>query len=153
MDGFAQSLESEHHREQRSRSAGLGGNHTAITHRRPSSILKDLISSPQFGASNQALGIAGLGVTTVADFFVPFEKIGREHVGHFHGYWGAISHVRRGISDELWLNTHSRFDMSICIPRHMVEAFQMRFKMHCEWRRIGYHVATGRWPSLSARDP
>ena len=71
------------------------------TRRRPSSLLNELINSPQFSESRQRLVIDGFGETTVADFFVNLGRYSPDHINQFHGYWGRIESVCMGSTGEL----------------------------------------------------
>jgi len=99
------------------------------THRRPSSLLNDLIHSPEFSESPQPLGIQGIE-TTVADFFVRLDHLSPENINQFHGYWGKIANVHMGSTDELWLNSAGQGFPGVCISRHLVDELFMRYDIN-----------------------
>lgn len=96
------------------------------TRRRPSSLLNELVYSPEFSESSQPLWIDGLGGTTVADFFVRLDRCSRGHIHQFHGYWGQIANTRFGPTDELWLNSVGFGYPNVLIPRDQVGEFHRR---------------------------
>jgi hypothetical protein len=98
-----------------------------VSHRRLSSILRDLIASPQFCNSNQILHVAGFGEATVSDFFMRFDNISNAHVGRFMGYWGRLTCAKEGDSHALWLNTGKPGDLSILVPFQLADALRSRF--------------------------
>ena len=108
-------------------SGGASVRQNIVSHRRPSSILRDLISLPGFCNSNQIVYVAGCGETTVANFFVPFNRLSYEHRGCFMGYWGRLTCAKDGYPPALWLNTGMPGDLSILVPYHLANALRSRF--------------------------
>ena len=109
--------------------AGRWYEKTSMSHRRLSSILRDLIASPQFCNSNQILHVAGFGETTVSDFFVRFDHISHVHVGCYKGYWGRITSMGKDCFGEIWLNTGYPSDPSIFVPNHLYNTLSTRFRL------------------------
>lgn len=110
-------------------SGGRVARQNIVSHRRLSSILRDLIASPEFRDSHRIIHVAGLSETTVCNFFVQFDQVTNAHVGRFMGYWGRLTSVGIENSGEFWLNTGYRGTLSIFVPSHLVDALRSRFRL------------------------
>jgi hypothetical protein len=109
-----------------------GGSSAVSSHRRLSTLLRNILEVPDFVQSPQALYVQGIGQTRVCDFFVNFRQINQTHLGQLMGHWGALSSVGQGNSGELWLNTGygGSGDVSICVPAHLINALYERHAIH-----------------------
>lgn len=104
--------------------------HAAVSHRRLSTLLLNLIRSEQFRNSDQIIEIIG-GVSIPAkDFFVPFLEVKPSHFGKFRGFWGMIADANRGNTGELWLNSGHRGRLSICVKKEISRELQGRYKLY-----------------------
>lgn len=76
------------------------------THRRLSSLLRLLVTVPEFRNSTQLVVLAGHDPVRVCDFFKPFQEQA-DGPGDFGGYWGQISFTRASgggnAGPQLWL--------------------------------------------------
>lgn len=110
------------------RYVGNGATRSAVMHRRPSTLLRNLIHSEDFRNSQQLIAIPQ-GEYRVCDFFVPFSEINEESEGEFRGYWGLITDA--GLSSEeprsLWLNSGGRDDVSMVVNHELSHDFMERF--------------------------
>lgn len=129
INEFARPHACESHRTQSNHSERDDWATRTQTHRRPSSLLNDLIHSPQFNESRQPLVVQGIE-TTVSDFFVRLDDLSPENINQFHGYWGKIESACRGSTDELWLNSAGQGYPSVCVSRHLVDELLNRHGIH-----------------------
>ena len=105
------------------------GSSAVSSHRRLSTMLRNILEMPDFVQSPQTLYVQGIGQTRVCDFFVNFEQLNQTHLGRLLGHWGALSNVGQGNSGELWLNTGDvgSGNVSICVPARLVNALYERY--------------------------
>ena len=109
-----------------------GGSSSVTSHRRLSTLLRDILEVPDFVRSPQTLYVQGIGQTRVCDFFVNFSQLNRTHLGQLMGHWGALSFAWHGNSGELWLNTENggRGDLGVCVPARLVDALYERYAIN-----------------------
>jgi hypothetical protein len=100
----------------------------AITHRRLSSLLKNLMHSQDFRLSDQLIALPQ-GEYRVKDLFVRFEDIDIQHIGSFRGYWGMITDAGLSKNDpkSLWLNSGASDDVSVVVDASLSSIFLERF--------------------------
>lgn len=101
---------------------------TAVTHRRLSTLLKNLMHSEDFRRSDQLIAIAQ-GEYRVRDLFVSFDEIDAHHINSFRGYWGMITDagLSKGESKSLWLNSGAADDVSVVVDASLSVPFLTRF--------------------------
>lgn len=101
---------------------------TAVTHRRLSTLLKNLMLSEDFRTSDQLIALPQ-GEYRVRDLFVRFEDIDAKHLNSFRGYWGMITDagLSKGEPKSLWLNSGASDDVSIVVDASLSEPFLARF--------------------------
>lgn len=112
------------------------------TRRRPRALLHELIHSPGFSESRQPFVVDGVGETTIADFFVSLERHSTDHIHQYHGFWGRITSVYLGSTDELWLNSQGYAFPGVYVPRDLVDEFYRRNRLNHsdKWRLEGAYV-------------
>lgn len=103
-----------------------GGPRNARAHRRLSTLLKHLRTSPHFRNSEQAIEINGEAGGTIRSFFSEFSTLQHHQFDQMGGYWGMISDAAEG-DDTTWLNSGGRGDISIGIAGNVRQAFMQRF--------------------------
>lgn len=121
------------------RHTGKGNRPNANSHRRLSTLLRNLLRSPEYRNSEQLIELSGHNKTKIKDFFVKFLYIRDKHDGKFHGYWGAITDAKF-ISGNLWLNSGGPSSVSIFIAKEDVKTFLERFKLEDEESLAGTKV-------------
>lgn len=101
---------------------------TAVSHRRLSTLLKNLMHSPDFRRSDQLIALPQ-GEYRVRDLFVKFDEIDDRHINSFRGYWGMITDAGLSKYDpkSLWLNSGARDDVSVVVDASLSEPFLQRF--------------------------
>lgn len=112
------------------RFTGTGGARTAVSHRRPSGLLRMLVESEDFRASTQTIEVPGHIQGIVSDIFVPFEVAAcDEFVEQYRGYWGFVTDGARGGDSQevLWLNSGGRQDLSVLVPADLVDRLYERY--------------------------
>lgn len=115
-------------RGQGGRFIGEGLRRNAVMHRRLSTLLRNLIHSPDFRVSEQLIALPE-GEFRVRDFFVEFSEINNSHENEYRGYWGFISDaaMSRDNPPDLWLNSGGRDDVSIVCNSGTIGELQNRF--------------------------
>lgn len=113
------------------RTFGLGeGATTNATRRRLRTILRRLLEDPEFQFLETPLTLPeGRGVTTVREFFVPFDRVRDRAFSRFGGLWGMLTDARIGENGELWLNTGERSSISFVVPAGSVQTFMDRWEI------------------------
>ncbi|SHN16888.1 hypothetical protein SAMN05216593_1111 [Pseudomonas asturiensis] len=115
--------------------AGRGGRfrggqraQTSVSHRRLSTLLKNLMHSEDFCRSDQLIALPE-GEYRVKDLFVKFDEINVHHLNSFRGYWGLITDagLSKGESKSLWLNSGATDDVSIVVDASLSVPFLERF--------------------------
>lgn len=114
-----------------SRSGGTRGSVNRATHRRLSSILRELNLSREFSQSQQLVEIGGIGVFRANEFFTSFDAVTLAHRNSLHGYYGQIvsAHFWPNMGT-LWLNSGGPSDFSIGVPWELIPGFFRRFKIN-----------------------
>ena len=109
-----------------------GGSSSVSSHRRLSTLLRDILVVPDFVRSPQTLYVQGIGQTRVWDFFVNFRQLNQTHLGQLLGHWGALTFAWQGSSGGLWLNSENGgpADLGICVPARLVDALYERHAIH-----------------------
>jgi hypothetical protein len=117
-----------------------GGPRHADMHRRLSTLLRTLITAPNFRYSDQMIAVAGRPEMPARDFFVELIHVTDRYDFQFRGYWGMVSDARRGADDVLWLNSGGRANMSICLPPEVAAAVMQRYNFTDEDDFSGAYV-------------
>lgn len=115
----------------RGRHTGKGNRPNANSHRRLSTLLRNLLRSFEYRNSDQLIELSGHNKIKIKDFFVKFPYIRDKHDDKFHGYWGAITDAKL-MSGNLWLNSGGPSSVSIFIAKEDVKTFLERFKLEDE---------------------
>ena len=121
------------------RHTGKGSRPNANSHRRLSTLLRNLRRSFEYRNSDQLVELSGHEKTKIKDFFVKFPYIRDKHDDKFHGYWGAITDAKF-MSGNLWLNSGGPSSVSIFIAKEDVKTFLERFKFEDEESLAGINV-------------
>jgi hypothetical protein len=108
---------------------GDGNRGNAEMHRRLSSMLRTLVTAPNFRFSDQIIAVGEHPELPARDFFVHFSDVTPQYSGQFRGYWGLLSDARRGVDNSLWLNSGGRTSMSVCLPEEYVDAISQRYRL------------------------
>lgn len=123
-----------------SRFLGSGARPDARMIRRLKGILRNLINVEGFSHSTQELEIPGYGgLTTVRDFFVPFNQADEGRLGTFGGFWGMVTDARNG-QGAVWINSGGRGDVSVCLPEGVSGDFFDRFHVEDNEAMAGAYV-------------
>lgn len=93
-------------------------------HRRPSSLLRQLIEFPAFGYSDQVIEIFGNGITSARDLFVPLSAVTASLEGQFQGFWGTLSNAKQE-GQTIWFN--SAWAVSFCLDSKFLSDFYRRY--------------------------
>lgn len=107
--------------------------HHSREHRRPSTLLRLLIESPEFGNSDLLIDVHGASEIPVKDFFVPLLSVSDQYLGQYHGFWGLLSGV--GFSKNkktLWFNSGGRDTISFCLSEPHFDEFARRCRVREE---------------------
>lgn len=116
----------------RGRHVGQGARPNANTHRRLSTLLRNLINSSEFRNSGQQIELEGRDATPVRNFFVNFNDVTANHDGEFHGYWGMLTDARVVPAGTLWMNSGDRGAVSCAVPSEDVDALYARYNIEDE---------------------
>ncbi|MBR8043451.1 hypothetical protein KDW40_26155 [Burkholderia cenocepacia] len=112
-----------------SRYVGGGGKRAAVSHRRPSGLLRMLVESEGFRSSEQTIEIPGHIQGIVREIFIPLGAAAvDELIGQYRGYWGYIADGARG-GEALWLNSGGRQDVSILVHAEKIDELYKRFNI------------------------
>lgn len=111
------------------RYVGDGGPRHGQLHRRLSTLLRLLVTAPNFRYSDQVIAVEGHPDLPAFDFFVKLDDVTTQYSGQFRGYWGQLTDARYGADDELWLNSGGPGEMSFCLPADHVDAVLDRFRL------------------------
>jgi hypothetical protein len=106
-----------------------GGPRVAQMHRRLSSLLRMLVTAPNFRYSDQLIAVANQPEIPARDFFVNFSDVTSQYAGQFKGFWGQLTDARPGADDSLWLNSGGKSDVSFCLPAEHLRAVMDRFDL------------------------
>ena len=122
------------------RHIGEGGLHAAQMHRRLSTLLRLLVTAPNFRYSDQIIAVTNQPELPARDFFVHLSDVTPLHIGQFRGFWGQLTDAREGADGVLWLNSGGRAEMSFCLPpEHRPEVMQ-RFRLEEEEDFSGSYI-------------
>lgn len=121
------------------RHIGEGGARNAEMHRRLSTLLRMLVTAPNFRYSEQIIALANQPEMLARDFFVHLSDITPEYRGQFRGFWGQLTDARPG-SGALWLNSGGRGDMSFCLPEEHINAVMERYRLSEEEDFSGSYI-------------
>lgn len=121
------------------RHVGQGTRPNAHSHRRLSSLLRNLIRSKDFRNSKQIINIEEVN-SPVRDFFVKFSGVVKKYEYEFQGYWGALADAQQDSYGNLWLNSGGRSSVSVLIESELVQSFYKRFKLEDEEALAGAGV-------------
>lgn len=121
------------------RFVGNGNRPNAITHRRLSTLLRNLVIDPNFQHSHQIIEINGEN-RPVHNLFVKFNQIEQRHINYYHGYWGQIADVGVTHDDTIWLNSGERDDVSLCLPTTIQQPFFERFRIQDIEDLVGSYI-------------
>lgn len=121
---------------------GEGSRPNAVTHRNLKGILRELITSEEFGKSLQTIEIPGLGDFRVCDFFVPFRAVTEKHCNKKpQGCWGKIASVGVYSADEsLWLNSGDYSSVSVRVPEEFIAELFRRLAINDKAALAGAHM-------------
>ena len=125
------------------------GQTEAKVQRRPSSLLKLLVSFAEFRASTQPIVVHGCSDFTVADFFVPVTAVSERFIGQFRGFWGVISDLR--FNDEkttVWFNcAGSR--VSFCLNSRYLDEIVQRHRPRDAEDFAGAYILVIGWLNIA----
>ena len=105
------------------------------THRRPSSLLRQLIELPAFGISDQAIEIFGNRTTSARDLFVPLSAVTASLEGQFRGFRGSLLNAKQE-DQTIWFNSGGWYAVNFCLDSQFLSAFNLRY-------------AIGNWDALT----
>lgn len=110
---------------------GDGYRTDTLTHRRPSSLLRTLIESPEFSNSEQIIEVHGNEGIVARDFFVPLLSVTPQHLNQFRGFWGLLSDVRLSQDKStIWFNSGGLDTISFCLSSKYMDDFNKRYRIH-----------------------
>lgn len=119
---------------------GDGERPDAVMHRRLRSLLRLLVTAPNFQYSTQMIEVANRPTLPAHDFFVPIGNVTRQYSGQYHGYWGMLSDAAFDNDGALWLNSGGRQNVSFCVPAEMVSEFFDRYGIADEEELAGAYI-------------
>ncbi|UFH50296.1 hypothetical protein [Pseudomonas sp. KNUC1026] len=123
------------------RYTGLGSGAPALTRRRLTPILRNLIYSEPFRNSSQVINVPGQGIHTIRRFFVSTHQVHAGLEGWHLGYWGMIASV--GVANDegaLWLNAGGYGDYSVLVSENMVSDLLRRARKQDVDALAGCHL-------------
>lgn len=109
---------------------GRGFQPNAPTSCRPQSLLRSLVSSPDFCMSDWPLEVHGLSGISVRDFFIPLPAVTAQYDGQLRGFWGMLTDVREDFRGTLWLNGGGRNNISFCLDARFLDQLHSRFRIN-----------------------
>ena len=95
-------------------------------HRRPSSLLRQLIESPAFGNSGQPIEIFGNRMTSARDLFVPLTAVTPSLEGQFRGFWGSLLNAKLE-GQTIWFNSGDWDAFSFCLDSRFLSDLNRRY--------------------------
>lgn len=122
------------------RYVGEDGPRAANMHRRLSTLLRMLVTAPNFRYSDQVIAVANQPELPARDFFVNLSDVTPQYVGQFRGFWGQLTDAREGLEGVLWLNSGGRTDASFCLPAEHRQEIMERFRLDEEEEFSGSYV-------------
>ena len=128
------------HRPRGGHHVGEGGPRAAEMHRRLSTLLRMLVTAPNFRYSDQTIAVANQPELLARDFFVELGNVTPQYVGQFRGFWGQLTDARPGSDGSLWLNSGGRTDISFCLPAEHIPAVMQRHRLDEEEDFSGSYI-------------
>lgn len=119
---------------------GGGGPRAAQMHRRLSTLLRMLVTAPNFRYSDQIIAVNDQPELPARDFFVHLSDVTHQYDGQFRGYWGQLTDAREGTDGVLWLNSGGRSEMSFCLPLEYRQEVMERFRLDEEEDFSGSYI-------------
>lgn len=96
------------------------------THRRPSSLLRQLVEFPAFGYSDQVIEIFGNRTTSARDLFVPLSEVTASLEGQFRGFWGSLLNAELE-GQTIWFNSGDWYAFSFCLDSRFLSDLNRRY--------------------------
>ena len=122
------------------RFVGDGGLRTAQMHRRLSTLLRLLVTAPNFRYSEQTIAVANQPELPVSDFFVHLSDVTDRYAGQFRGFWGQLTDAGEGSDGVLWLNSGGRSKVSFLLPHEFRQPVMQRFRLEEEDEFSGMYI-------------
>jgi hypothetical protein len=122
------------------RYVGEGGPRYGQLHRRLSTLLRLLVTAPNFRYSDQVIAVDGRPELPAFDFFVQLGDVTPQHSAQFRGYWGQLTDARYVADGSLWLNSGGRSEMSFCLKAEHVGEVMTRFRLDDEEELAGIYI-------------
>lgn len=122
------------------RYVGDGGPRAAQMHRRLSTLLRLLVTAPNFRFSDQIIAVANKPELPARDFFVHLSDVTAQHAGQFRGYWGQLTDAGEGSDGVLWLNSGGRSEASFLLPQEYRQQVMQRFRLDEEEDFAGMYI-------------
>lgn len=119
---------------------GEGGARGAEMHRRLSTLLRMLVTAPNFRYSEQMIALANQPELRARDFFVHLGDVTPQYAGQLRGFWGQLTDARPGSGGTLWLNSGGRGDMSFCLPPEHIHTVMARYRLGEEEDFAGSYI-------------
>ncbi|WP_281183959.1 hypothetical protein [Trichlorobacter lovleyi] len=88
--------------------------------------LSQLIGNPDFLLGPITVTVPGHGEFPVAELFVNFADVTPEHVGHFCGYWGRITHTGVDDGNCLYYNSGDNDAVSVLLDKKYFDETKKR---------------------------
>lgn len=115
--------------------------HYSQEHRRPSTLLRLLIESPEFRDSDLLINFQGENEIPVKDFFVPLLSVSDQFIGQFRGYWGLLSGVGYSKNKStIWFNSGGLDTISFCLNTIYLDEFIRRYRVRDEEDLAGAYI-------------
>lgn len=122
------------------RYVGDGGPRVGQMHRRLSTLLRLLVTAPNFRYSEQLIAVANQPELPASDFFVHLSEVTGQYAGQFRGYWGQLTDAGEGADGVLWLNSGVRADASFLLPQQFRRQVMQRFRLDEEEDFSGMYI-------------
>lgn len=119
---------------------GEGGPRYGQLHRRLSTLLRLLVTAPNFRYSDQVIAVDGHPELPARDFFVQLGDVTPQYAAQFRGYWGQLTDAKYGAEGALWLNSGGRSEMSFCLRAEHVATVMERFRLDDEEELAGIDI-------------
>ena len=119
---------------------GDGGPRYGQMHRRLSTLLRLLVTAPNFRFSQQVIAVEGQPELPANQFFVQLGDVTPQYATQFRGYWGQLSDAKYDSEGALWLNSGGRGEMSFCLQPQHVKTVMERFRLDDEEELAGTDI-------------
>lgn len=106
---------------------GKGTSSNVTVKRGVDSLLKALISTPDFHCSAQLVVVDGIEMKA-REFFIPMSEVTIEHVGLVRGFWGNVVSGANGNGGLTWLNMHADHPTALYFSGDLFVEAQSRFE-------------------------